>query len=962
MARKTFYLIDGHAQIYRAYYAPFRNLTAPSGEPTRATHVFCQMLLNLLRDRKPDYLALVLDVSDETVFRKEIDETYKANRDPPPEDLGPQIERIVQIVSALGVPILRRPGFEADDILATLCARHAGRDADIYLVSMDKDLEQLLRDGVCLYDPGKDAVIDAASHEQAKGYPAAKAVEAQMLMGDSVDNIVGAKGVGPKKAAELLTKYGDVAGVIAHADELTPKVRENIRAFAKRAEQVRTLVTLRVDVPVEFELASAATDRLRGTAARAIFEELTFRRLTEQLDALFGRSAGAGPSTGSRLVSLSNHGPSTGSGAGGADESAGTLFAGQPAESEADARMQRGDYQLVDDDAALAALAKQLAALKEFAFDTETTSLTPVDADLVGLSFAWESGKAFYVAVGGIGRTVSMDAVHATLGPIFADPSIGKCGQNLKYDLGVLATAGLDVRNIRFDTMLASFVLDSSRRSHGIDALAMGLLGIHKIKTTELIGKGKDQIRFDQLETRRVCPYACEDADVAWRLKELFEPQLGQRGLDRLFYDLEMPLVEVLARMETYGVALDTDLLARLSNEMAGRLKRLTDEIHAAAGGRAFNIDSTKQLAVVLFDELKLPVIKKTKTGRSTDAEVLRELCARTNHAVPRLVLEYRELSKLKGTYVDRLPEMISERTGRVHCSFHQTGAVTGRLSSSDPNLQNIPIRTETGAQIRRAFVPRAPGRDADDSSRRGTKVGGDEEWMLISADYSQIELRVLAHFSADENLSRAFREDRDIHAFVAAQVFGVPLDEVSKEQRGRAKTVNFGIIYGQTPFGLSRQTGMSVGEAREFIAGYFQKYPNIRKFIDQCVQHAARHGYVETLLGRRREIADIESRNPQARGLAERLAVNTVVQGTAADIIKRAMINIHARIQDEDRPLRMLIQVHDELVFETPRSRVRDDALMIRDEMAGAIPLSVPVRVDVAAGPNWLDAAELEL
>jgi len=1006
MSRSSLYLIDGHAQIYRAYYAPFRNLTSSNGEPTRATFVFCQMLLNLLRDRRPDYLAMVLDVSDGTVFRVEVDAEYKAHREPPPEDLEPQMERIIQIVTALGIPILRMPGFEADDILATLAHRHGEKDADLYLVSKDKDLEQLLRDGVYLYDPGKDEIVDAARMTAAKGYPPAKAVEAQMLMGDSVDNIRGAVGVGPKKAAELLGKYGDIAGIIAHADELTPKLRENILEFAGRAEKVRTLVTLRGDVPIEFALADAAVPRLRYAAAEPIFRELSFHRLTDQLLELAGIApasapAGSAPSNsagrvttetiplssegaGNSIPPLSSGGDGRGSGAG--EETASQERAHRQADGMAaapreaavpalpgatretistEARVARGDYRLIDDEAALRQLAAELARVDEFAFDTETTGLSPIDCDLVGLSFSWEAGRACYVAVRGMGRTIPWECARPILAPIFKNERIGKSGQNLKYDVGVLMASDVTVRGIRFDTLVASFVLDSMRRSHGIDALAMDYFGIQKIATSELIGKGKDQLRFDALDTARVSAYACEDADVAWRLRQLFEPQLRERGLWDLFAKLELPLVEVLAGMEHNGVALDTDLLARLSNEMAARLRELTRSICDAAG-RPFNIDSTKQLGEVLFDELKLPVIRRTKTGRSTDAEVLVELIERTSHPVPRLVLEYRELSKLKGTYVDPLPDMLSPRTGRIHCSFHQTGAITGRISSSDPNLQNIPIRTDAGSKIRRAFIPRAVLRQphggfallSDHPAAAATPPS--EEWLLVSADYSQIELRVLAHFSEDEHLIAAFRDDRDIHQFVASQVFNVPLEAVSKDQRGRAKTVNFGIIYGQTAFGLSRQTDMSVAEARTFIDAYFARYPRIQGFMDECIEHARREGYVATMLGRRRAIADIHSRNLQARSAAERLAVNTVVQGTAADIIKRAMARIHQRLRDERRPTRMLIQVHDELVFESPPSALAADAAMIREEMSGAIPLRVPLRVDVAAGPNWLDAADI--
>ena len=913
MPAKTLYLIDGHAQIYRAYYAPFGMLSSPSGEPTRATHVFTQMLLGLLRDRRPDYLVMVMDVSDKDVFRVEIDPQYKANREASPEDLGPQIERIVSILETMRVPILRKPGFEADDLMATLCRRLADEDLTIYLVSKDKDLDQLLGDRVRMYDPGKDREVDAAAMTDEKGFGPEQAVEAQMLMGDSTDNIKGVAGVGPKKAAQLLQKYGTIRAVVDHADELTPKLRENVLAFRERMDVVRRLVTLRDDVEFDFDLTEAAVERFRPAAARPIFADLGFTRLLEQVDKMAGTDDAPPPDARAEPPAP-----------------LGGLFDTQVEDTEK-------RYDLIDTEQALAELARELAAQDVFAFDTETTGLNPVSAQLVGLSFSFEHDTGCYVPVRGPGPTVSLDAVREHLGPILANPAIRKCGQNLKYDVIVLESAGVPVAGIDFDTMIASFVLDSTRRSHGMDALAAELLHYRPIPISDLIGKGKSQIGFDAVPIDRACEYAAEDADITWRLYQVLNGQMTDPELTTLFREVEMPLVEVLARMERRGVAIDADMLGRLSGEMADRMTDLRDRIHLAAG-RPFNVDSTKQLAEVLFDERGLRVVRKTKTGRSTDAEVLETLSGETNDPIPKLVLEYRELAKLKGTYIDALPELVCQRTGRIHPSFHQTGAVTGRLSCSNPNLQNIPIRTETGAQIRRAFIP------------------GRTDHVLLKADYSQIELRILAHFCGDEALRAAFAEDRDIHAFVASQIEGVPLEEVTKQQRGRAKTVNFGIIYGQSAFGLSRQTGMPVAEARRFIERYFQRYPRIRGFLDECIKHARRHGYVKTILGRRREIRDINSRNQTARGAAERFAVNTVVQGSAADMIKVAMINIDRRIREENRPSRMLIQVHDELVFETPGKTVKTEAKMIADEMAGAIELEVPIKVDVAWGANWLD------
>ncbi len=897
---RTLYLIDGHAQIYRAYYARVGNLTAPSGEPTRATHVFCQMLLNLLRDRSPDLLAMVMDVSDKTVFRKEIDPEYKANRDPPPEDLPAQADRIVSILQAVGVPILRMERFEADDIMATLTSRFADEDLNIVLVSKDKDLEQLLSERVVLYDPGKDEVITPERLFETKGWTPEQVIDVQTLTGDSVDNVPGVPGIGPKTAAKLIAKYGSAAGVVEHADELTPKQRDNVKAFVPQLDTTRQLVTLRDDVPIEFDLQQADCQRFDWSAAGPIFEELGFRRLLEQLptQSEVGAAARADSST-----------------------------------------LDGGDYQLVNTpeqlDEFTAALGKQSA----FAVDTETTSVSAIDAELVGLSFSWEAGRGYYVPVRSfLGQPLSPDLVRQRLGPVLANPETLKVGQNLKYDLTVLRLAGMPVAGPLFDTMIAAFVLDPTRTSYKLDKLVLDLLDHSMIPISDLIGKGRNQQTMDQVPLERVSEYAAEDADYTWRLKELFEPRL--RGSDReaLFNDIEMPLVSVLTEMEISGISLDVDFLAGMSKELATRVGELTRQARDAAG-MGFNLDSPKQLGEVLFDKLKFRVVKKTKTSRSTDADTLETLARETDHPLPTLMLDYRELQKLRNTYVDALPAARSKRTGRIHTSYHQTGAVTGRLSSSEPNLQNIPVRTELGRQIRRAFVPRS-----------GDKV-------LIVADYSQIELRVLAHFCEDEELTRAFVEDRDIHAFVAAQINGVDLTDVTKEMRGRAKAVNFGIVYGQTAFGLSQTTGLPRGQAQQFIDDYFDRYPRIRGFIDQCVADAKRDGFVRTILGRRRPIENIESRNRTARAQAERLAVNTVVQGSAADLIKLAMINLHRRIHEEGLPLRMLLQVHDELVCEGPRDEAPRLGGIVVEVMGSAMKLRVPLKVDVNLGDNWLEA-----
>ncbi len=953
---QRFFIIDGFSQIFRCYYAPFRVLNAPSGEPTRATFVFTQMLLQLIREHHPDYLAMVMDSGHETVFRRAIDPAYKANREPPPEDLVPQIERIGQIVAAQKIPVLAVEGFEADDIIATICRRLADQDIDIVVVSRDKDLDQLLSDRVRLFDPGKGEFIGPAELQAAKGYPPCKAIEVQTLSGDPTDNVPGVRGVGPKKAAALIAKYGTAAGVLAHANELSPAMRANVLAFADSLERTRQLVTLRQDVPLDFDLQRCRWHAVDWSAWKPIFEELGFQRLLEQAMAAPSpevrlprippaapesdppdAKSGAAPPAGESEIAPPAGRPEPGPAASLFDMSPpGGLFdqsPGAPAVVSPPGRT----YVLVDDAEKFRAFLADLRRQEVFALDTETTSLQAVDARLCGLSFSWRANTGYYLPVRGVGRCLPLEDTLEALRPVLADPSIRKIGQNIKYDMVVLASHGAPVRGVWFDTMIASFVLDSSRPSHGMDALARELLGITPIPISDLIGRGRDQVSFDAVDTARACTYAAEDADVTWQLAEVLGRQLDGSGLERLFAETEMPLVEVLADMECEGVRLDPQVLARMSRDLQERLDALTREIHAAAG-RPFNIDSPRQLATVLFDELRLPAGRRTKTGLSTDAETLAALAWETQHPVPRLVLEYREVSKLKGTYVDTLPKMISPRTGRIHASFHQTGAVTGRLSSSDPNLQNIPIRTELGRRIREAFVPR------------------DADHVLLTADYSQIELRVLAHFCGDEALRAAFASDRDIHQFVASQVFGVPPDQVTREQRSRAKAVNFGIIYGQTAYGLSRGTGMSVGEAQAFIDMYFMRYPGIRMFIDRTVAEARRRGLVETILGRRRAIPEINSRNSSARAQAERLAVNTVIQGSAADLIKRAMIGIHRRIRAEGRPSRMIIQVHDELVFDVPRAVVEAEAAFIRQEMCTALPLDVPIKVDINWGSNWLE------
>ncbi|MBI5724915.1 MAG: DNA polymerase I [Planctomycetes bacterium] len=985
---KTFYIIDGHSQIYRAYYAPFRDLTSPAGEPTRATHVFCQMLLNFIRSRRPDYLAMAVDGPAEKLIRRRDYPEYKAHRPPMPDDLLPQVNRIMQIVKAMGIPILACEGHEADDIIATLADRFAGPDLRVIVVSRDKDLDQIVNPDVVLYDPLKDQTADAASILAGKGYPPEKAVEIQTLCGDATDNVPGVPGIGPKTAVKLVMQYGTADEVLKHADELTPKLCQNLRDNADKISLSRRLVTLDRSVPMDLKLDDMAFTGVRAQAVRPIFVELGLNRLIDQIDAAAGQAGGTGggqkfaaapaaavkaqaeksaagrpaaapkifrtpatlfdlsgqnesPDAGTDLAEEKSPEKDTGSITGAAETEAGDQTPSAAPSGPPPTTAGDFDYRCIDTPMALNDLMAQLAGVKRIAVDTETTAVQPMWAELVGISLAWQPGKAFYIPVKGPmgSRVLDVALVREKLGPLLADPAVAKVGQNLKYDLIVLANAGMPVAGKMFDTMIAAHVLDSTRLSLKLDSLAMEFLNHRGIPIDELIGRGKKRITMDAVPVETVTIYASEDADVSLRLADVLAGKLADENLTGLFEDLEMPLMPVLMEMERTGVLLDRNELGLMEQEMSRQAEALAGRIVALAG-RQFNIDSPKQLAAVLFDELHLPVARRTKTGPSTDSEVLEDLAASTGHELPALVLEYRRLTKLIGTYLKALAECIHPRTGRVHTDFHQTATVTGRLSSSDPNLQNIPIRTPEGRQIRRAFVA-SPGR------------------ALLSADYSQIELRILAHFCQDATLMKAFHDDQDVHRIVAAEVFGVPAGDVTPEQRARAKTVNFGIIYGQTAFGLARTLRISRADAGQFIQNYKKRFPQIDGFLESCIANARRDGYVQTVLGRRRRISGLDARNPSDRAASERLAINSTVQGSAADLIKRAMVNIARRIAVEKRPSRMLIQIHDELVFELPDSpdAVQAEREMIEREMTSAIKLSVPLKVDVGVGKNWMEA-----
>ena len=916
---KTLYIIDGHAHIYAAYYAPMRQqLTSPSGEPTKATYIFTMAMLGLIEREKPDMIVVAMDSKPPT-FRHEMYAEYKANRPPMPEDMPVQVERIVEILDALRIPILRIDRYEADDIIGTLAKRAAADDIDVRICSKDKDLLQLLGERVSAFDIKSGKVTDPEVMREAMGIGPEQIVDCLALEGDTADNVPGVPLIGPKTARELIRTYGDLDQLYEHADEIKGKRGENLRSAKAQAYLSRKLVTLDCAVPIEIDYEKFRYEAPDRDKLGPLFAQLGFTRLLTQLglkaDSDAAGASSAEPATPDPLAPTESFRP----------------------DELASAKTVTHEYTLVDTPEAFASFVTALKQQKLFAVDTETTSVDAMRADLVGLSFCWETHRAYYLPVRGpLGATyLDLAKVREALAPILADESVKKIGQNIKYDLLVLRNAGMPIQGVYFDTMVASYCLDPGRSSHSMDNMARDYLNYECVPIVNLIGKGKNQLTFDMVDTAVASEYAAEDADVTWQLYAYLQPRLeAMPRIAKLFAEVEMPLVSVLAQMEYNGVSLDTALLRQMAGELSEALDFLDEQIYEQAGG-VFNIDSPKQLAGILFDKLGLKSGRVGKAGRSTDASVLETLS--DQHPIADLVLEHRTLSKLKNTYADKLAGMINPRTNRLHASFNQTVTATGRLSSSDPNLQNIPIRTELGRKIRAAFVP---AKETD---------------CILSADYSQIELRLLAEFSKDEALRAAFAADQDIHRFVASQVYNVPLEEVTGQMRSRSKSVSFGVIYGQGAFGLARATGMAPAEAKQFIEDYFARYGSIRAFLDQCIAKAKATGYAETILGRRRQIRDLDSSNGGRRALAERLAVNTVIQGSAADLIKVAMLNVQRKIDTEHLPVLALLQVHDELVFELPAAEAEAHAQWIAEAMTTALPLDVPLKVDVAYGPSWL-------
>lgn len=904
----TLYIIDGHAHIYAAFYAPMKPLSSPSGEPTKATYIFTTMILNLLANKKPDMLVVAMD-SKEPSFRREIYKEYKAHRPPMPDEMPVQINRIEQILEGMNIPIIRHSTFEADDIIGTLAAKAVKTGIDAYICSKDKDMLQLLDIGVRIYDVKTGAETDAKSFKKETGLEPEQFIDILALQGDAADNVPGVPDVGPKTALEWIKKYGSLENLYKHADEITGKRGDNLRNSKDIAYLSKKLVTINCEMPVELDQKVFAVKEFNKEKLAVVFGELGFNRLLTQLE--------LAPTENKEIK----------------DESIEkfTLGAGQNS-----IKTVKHSYLLIDTPEKLDDFAAKLKKGKLFAVDTETTSISAHRAELVGLSFCWEAHNAYYLAIKGPmgAKCLGVTAVRGKLSGILADKNIKKICQNAKYDMIVLANCGMPLKGLSFDTMIASYVLDAER-SHSLDNMAMDFLNYRDIPISDLIGKGKNQMSFEMVDTASACDYSSEDADITFQLYQYLSKKLEKEPkLKQLFEEIEMPLVDVLTKMELNGVKLDVPILKKLSVEIDSQLEQTGDKIYEIAGVK-FNIDSPKQLADVLFNRLGLQSTRSGKTGPSTDADVLEELAG--EHPIIDEIILYRQLSKLKNTYTDKLGAIINPRTGRVHASFNQTITATGRLSSSDPNLQNIPIRTEIGKKIRAAFVP----------EKKDDKI--------ISLDYSQIELRMVAHFSGDKELKKAFEQDKDIHTFVASQIYNVDIKDVTSEMRSRCKAVNFGLIYGQGAFGLSKTTGMNVGESKKFIEEYFAKYNSIQKFKKEAIETAKKCGFAETICGRRRSITGLDSRNGNVRAQAERLVINTLIQGSAADLIKIAMIRIQEKIEEEKLPAKMILQIHDELVFEADGKEAENLAKVFGKEMTGAIKLNVPMKVDITIGKSWL-------
>ncbi len=887
---KKLVLVDGSSYLYRAYHA-MPDLTTSSGETTGAIYGVINMLRRQLKEHPSDYLVVVFDAPGKT-FRDDIYPDYKSNRPPMPDDLRAQIAPTHDVIQAMGIPLLSVPAVEADDVIGTLSTTASAMSIDTDIMSGDKDLAQLVGKRVRLIDSMKGETYDTAGIKSRFGVAPEQIVDYLTLVGDAVDNVPGVPKVGPKTAMRWLETYRTLDNLVAHAEDIKGKVGDNLRQFLDQLPVSRQLVTIKTDVKLDVtpkDLIQSTPDEDR---LRALFSRLEFKTWLSEL---------GGTNT-------------------------------------ADTHSPEGNYTIILDEKSLRQWIKRLSKAGVFSLDTETTSLDTLCAELVGISFTDHAGEGAYLPLAhdyvGAPLQVSLNDALTCLRPLLEDSKIGKIGQNLKYDRSVLQNYGIDLKGIRFDTMLESYVLNSTGSRHDMNTLALKYLGYQVVKYEEVAGSGKSQVSFSQVDVERAGYYAAEDADIAMRLHEKIYPQLQlEPALCSVLETIEIPLVSVLSRVERNGVRVDCDMLSNHSIELGERIAQIEKKAHAAAGV-AFNIASPRQIQEVLFEKLDLPIISKTPKGQPSTAEhVLQELAE--DHKLPRLILEYRSLSKLKSTYTDKLPELVSPLTGRVHTSYHQAAVATGRLSSSNPNLQNIPVRTEEGRRIRQAFIP-------------------DPGHVLVAADYSQIELRIMAHLSADEGLLSAFANDADIHRATAAEVFSIKPSKVTDDQRRSAKAINFGLIYGMSAFGLGKQLGIGRIEAQDYIDRYFSRYPGVQAFMENTRVQARERRFVETVFGRRLYLNDMGSSNHARRQAAERAAINAPMQGTAADLIKLAMLAVDRSITEQDLQMRIIMQVHDELVLEVSEDDVDQTRAMLNSLMTSVAELAVPLKVEVSAGKNW--------
>ena len=939
-----FFLIDGYALIYRAFYAMIaRPLRTAKGENTSAALGVVNFLLRLREKYRPDYVAWINDAG--TSFREERYAGYKSTRDKLDQELqvdfNRSVQRICDLLEAFGIPVISVRGYEADDVIGTLAQTSVARGLQAVIVSGDKDFYQLVGPGIALLNPGRggpaavdEVWVDESNAAERLGVPPRQVVDFLALVGDSSDNIPGVKGIGEKGAQKLLAEFGDLETMLARAGEVTAKrPREALLTQAENARLSRELVTIKRDVPLELDIDELVLREPDRDAVIRLLTELEFYSLVRRLSDSGSPIEPAAPA------------PAAGDGAAEEDFSADswlTLSELSPTPAT--------DVTVVDDPDELPEIIERLRRAPLVGIDIEANAgLDARDAELVGLSLAAGPDEVWYLPFGHrpLGGELAVtepvrnlppfsDPASAPVAALLTDPTVPKAGHDIKYDWQVLRGAGVELAGVTSDTMLSSFVLDPGRRSHTLDTLCLEHLGRTLQTYQELAGRGRSEIPFAEVAVPLAANYCGSDSSTVLALHQFFAPMLQEMSLEPLLRDIEMPLLQVLVDMEWEGITIDRSLFQRLSTELGGDLHRLEQEITRVAGMEV-NLNSPRQLASVLFEKQQLPVLKKTKTGPSTDADVLEQLAA-MGHELPRLILEYRELQKLKNTYVDTLPERVNRKTGRIHTSFNQAGAATGRLSSADPNLQNIPIRTSRGEAIRAGFVPR-------------------EGWVFLVADYSQIELRIMAHLSGDPAFIEAFRQGGDIHRQTAALIFNLPAEQVTPEMRGRAKTINFATIYGQGAFALSRQLGISLEDARGFIARYFERFSGVRSFLDRQIELARQQGYVETLFKRRRYIPEIKERNFSLRAYGERNAQNSPLQGSAADLIKLAMVRIHGAIRERGLAGRMLLQVHDELVFEVPPEEVETMTDLVREHMENVVALQVPLVVDIGVGPNWLEA-----